>query len=120
LPPHYQPVNPEDEDDVVPDQHAAFGITRAMDAAGSRRQEPLWRDLGLQELVRGERLAEAGAQRMALRGIARGGGVMAGTGVVGAAPARAGVFLASTDASASLRVKDSGSMMGGRRVRCLR
>ena len=29
LPPHLQPVNPEDEDDVVPDQHAAFGIQRA-------------------------------------------------------------------------------------------
>ncbi|KAK9480997.1 hypothetical protein V1514DRAFT_274730 [Lipomyces japonicus] len=24
--PEYQPINPEDEDDVVPDQHAAFGI----------------------------------------------------------------------------------------------
>ncbi|KAI9799841.1 MAG: hypothetical protein M1833_003763, partial [Piccolia ochrophora] len=29
VPPAYQPINPEDEDDVVPDQHAAFGITRA-------------------------------------------------------------------------------------------
>jgi hypothetical protein len=29
IPPHLQPVNPEDEDDVVPDQHAAFGIQRA-------------------------------------------------------------------------------------------
>lgn len=28
--PALQPPNPEDEDDVVPDQHAAFGITRAM------------------------------------------------------------------------------------------
>ncbi|KAL1956040.1 hypothetical protein VTO42DRAFT_7855 [Malbranchea cinnamomea] len=52
LPPHYQPVNPEDEDDVVPDQHAAFGITRAMDA----RREIVWRDLGLEELMRGVRL----------------------------------------------------------------
>ncbi|KAK9453667.1 Apc13p protein-domain-containing protein [Dipodascopsis uninucleata] len=26
IPPEYQPINPEDEDDVVPDQHAAFGI----------------------------------------------------------------------------------------------
>jgi hypothetical protein len=33
--PQYQPPNPEDEDDVVPDQHAAFGITRAME----RRRE---------------------------------------------------------------------------------
>jgi len=29
LPLHHQPLNPEDEDDVVPDQHAAFGIQRA-------------------------------------------------------------------------------------------
>ncbi|GFF28120.1 Apc13 domain protein, partial [Aspergillus udagawae] len=42
--PQYQPPNPEDEDDVVPDQHAAFGITRAME----RRREPAWRDLGLE------------------------------------------------------------------------
>ncbi|RAO69691.1 uncharacterized protein BHQ10_005703 [Talaromyces amestolkiae] len=50
LPPHYQPINPEDEDDVVPDQHAAFGIARAMDAAERRRVEPVWRDLGMREL----------------------------------------------------------------------
>ncbi|RHZ51955.1 hypothetical protein CDV55_104388 [Aspergillus turcosus] len=42
--PQYQPPNPEDEDDVVPDQHAAFGITRAME----RKREPAWRDLGLE------------------------------------------------------------------------
>ncbi|KIW21453.1 hypothetical protein PV08_02033 [Exophiala spinifera] len=30
LPPHLQPLNPEDEDDVVPDMHAAFGINRAL------------------------------------------------------------------------------------------
>jgi len=49
IPPHLQPLNPEDEDDVVPDQHAAFGITRAM--GGERREG--WRDLGLEALVRG-------------------------------------------------------------------
>jgi len=49
--PQYQPVNPEDEDDVVPDQHAAFGITRAMD----NRRQLVWRDLGLEELMRGVR-----------------------------------------------------------------
>ncbi|KAK7208365.1 Apc13p protein-domain-containing protein, partial [Myxozyma melibiosi] len=27
--PEYEPINPEDEDDVVPDQHAAFGILLA-------------------------------------------------------------------------------------------
>ncbi|KAJ4372592.1 hypothetical protein N0V86_007954 [Didymella sp. IMI 355093] len=48
VPPHLQPVNPEDEDDVVPDQHAAFGIQRATQA----RKEPTWRDLGLEELIR--------------------------------------------------------------------
>ncbi|PGG96419.1 hypothetical protein GX51_07825 [Blastomyces parvus] len=54
VPPQHQPVNPEDEDDVVPDQHAVFGITRAMDA----RREVVWRDLALEELMRGARLAE--------------------------------------------------------------
>lgn len=48
IPPHLQPLNPEDEDDVVPDQHAAFGIQRATQA----KKEPTWRDLGLEELIR--------------------------------------------------------------------
>lgn len=48
IPPHLQPLNPEDEDDVVPDQHAAFGIQRATQA----KREPTWRDLGLEELLR--------------------------------------------------------------------
>ncbi|ETI21489.1 hypothetical protein G647_07836 [Cladophialophora carrionii CBS 160.54] len=30
LPLHLMPINPEDEDDVVPDMHAAFGINRAL------------------------------------------------------------------------------------------
>ncbi|KEZ40441.1 hypothetical protein SAPIO_CDS8317 [Scedosporium apiospermum] len=45
--PEHQPVNPEDEDDVVPDQHAAFGIQKAT----QRVKEPAWRDLGLKELM---------------------------------------------------------------------
>lgn len=48
IPPHLQPLNPEDEDDVVPDQHAAFGIQRATQG----KKEPPWRDLGLDELLR--------------------------------------------------------------------
>lgn len=48
VPPHLQPINPEDEDDVVPDQHAAFGIQRAT----QHKKEPTWRDLGLDELLR--------------------------------------------------------------------
>ncbi|GKZ33888.1 hypothetical protein AbraIFM66950_003975 [Aspergillus brasiliensis] len=61
VPPQYQPPNPEDEDDVVPDQHAAFGIARAMalqgrgfggagGGAGGGRGEGVWRDLGLEGL----------------------------------------------------------------------
>ena len=30
LPAHLMPINPEDEDDVVPDMHAAFGIQQAL------------------------------------------------------------------------------------------
>ncbi len=48
IPLHLQPINPEDEDDVVPDQHAAFGIQRAT----QNKKEPTWRDLGLEELLR--------------------------------------------------------------------
>lgn len=47
VPPHLQPINPEDEDDVVPDQHAAFGIQKAT----QKVREPAWRDLGLGELM---------------------------------------------------------------------
>lgn len=48
VPPQHQPINPEDEDDVVPDQHAAFGIQRATQAV----REPAWKDLGLSQLMR--------------------------------------------------------------------
>jgi len=48
VPAHHQPINPEDEDDVVPDQHAAFGIQKAT----QRAREPAWRDLNLQSLMR--------------------------------------------------------------------
>jgi hypothetical protein len=48
VPPQHRPINPEDEDDVVPDQHAAFGIQRAT----QRVKEPSWKDLGLSDLMR--------------------------------------------------------------------
>ncbi|KAI0490602.1 kinase-like domain-containing protein [Xylaria cf. heliscus] len=48
VPPHHQPINPEDEDDVVPDQHAAFGIQKAT----QRSKEPAWKDLDLAELMK--------------------------------------------------------------------
>lgn len=47
--PQHQPMNPDDEDDVVPDQHAAFGIQRAT----QKPREPAWRDLGLESLMNG-------------------------------------------------------------------
>lgn len=47
VPPQHQPLNPEDEDDVVPDQHAAFGIQRAT----QKTKEVAWKDLGLRELM---------------------------------------------------------------------
>ena len=47
VPPQHQPINPEDEDDVVPDQHAAFGIQRATQGT----KEPVWKDLGLADLM---------------------------------------------------------------------
>ncbi|KAF5846439.1 hypothetical protein GGP41_003851 [Bipolaris sorokiniana] len=68
IPPHLQPVNPEDEDDVVPDQHAAFGIQRATQA----KKEPTWRDLGLEDLLRRGPAAEARSGGAA--GVASGGG----------------------------------------------
>lgn len=47
MPRQHQPINPDDEDDVVPDQHAAFGIQRAT----QKPREPAWRDLGLDTLM---------------------------------------------------------------------
>lgn len=57
VPPQHRPINPEDEDDVVPDQHAAFGIQRAT----QRVKEPSWKDLGLSDLMRKGPSAESKA-----------------------------------------------------------
>ncbi|KYK57281.1 hypothetical protein DCS_04288 [Drechmeria coniospora] len=57
VPPPHQPINPEDEDDVVPDQHAAFGIQRAT----HRSKEPAWKDLGLADLMKKGPAPGAGA-----------------------------------------------------------
>lgn len=48
MPAQNQPLNPEDEDDIVPDQHAAFGIQRAT----QKTKEAAWKDLGLSELMK--------------------------------------------------------------------
>lgn len=110
LAPQYQPLNPEDEDDVVPDQHAAYGIARAMESiSGSGRARAaaagggagrdgghVWRDLGLGELV-----TRGGVDGVNAR--ARASAAALGSGAV---PAR--------------RLKGSGALMGGRRTVCLR
>ncbi|KAH8664140.1 Apc13p protein-domain-containing protein [Xylariales sp. PMI_506] len=79
VPPHHQPINPEDEDDVVPDQHAAFGIQKAT----QRNHEPAWRDLGLADLMvrRPGTLTGTGGVGSASRGV---GGIGAGAGAGGA------------------------------------
>ncbi|CAG8021041.1 unnamed protein product [Penicillium salamii] len=102
--PQYQPPNPEDEDDVVPDQHAAFGITRAMD----RRREAVWRDLGLESLVNGQGNGDAEATGTA-SGSGSGSATLRGSG---GGPAAAGMPV--------VRVKAAGRKMGGRRVVGLR
>lgn len=47
VPEQHRPINPEDEEDIVPDQHAAFGIQRAT----QKVREPAWRNLGLNRLM---------------------------------------------------------------------
>lgn len=60
VPSQHQPVNPEDEDDVVPDQHAAFGIQRAT----REKKQAAWKDLGLQALMnKGPAVGGAGVGR---------------------------------------------------------
>ena len=59
VPPHLMPPDPEDEDDVVPDQHAAFGISQAMAAREGRKKKGAWRDFDrLADVVRGLDLEE--------------------------------------------------------------
>ncbi|KAJ5636034.1 uncharacterized protein N7484_009347 [Penicillium longicatenatum] len=108
--PQHQPPNPEDEDDVVPDQHAAFGITRAMD----RRRDPVWRDLGLEALVNGQ-----GHGGVAVSANSAGGtGAAGGSGP--AATLRGTGGGAASAMSSVVRVSHAGRRMGGRRVVCLR
>ncbi|KAK3297318.1 Apc13p protein-domain-containing protein [Chaetomium fimeti] len=76
VPPDLQPVNPEEEDDVVPDQHAAYGVQKAT----QRAREPAWKDLGLSELMARGPVAGVAPKRR-LGGKRRGGGAGAGAGV---------------------------------------
>lgn len=110
--PQHQPPNPEDEDDVVPDQHAAFGITRAME----RRREPIWRDLGLEALVEGQ--GHGGGAASAGAGAAATGAAAGGSGP--GATLRGNGGGAAAVGAAAVRVRSSGRRMGGRRTVCLR
>ena len=67
LAPEHQPLNPEDEDDVVPDMHAAFGIQRATQA----RRQAGWRDLGLVRLMEGVGIGDASGNGNVGAGAAR-------------------------------------------------
>lgn len=46
--PEHEPVNPEEEEDIVPDQQAAFGITKSQQ---NRRRQAAWKDLSIKELL---------------------------------------------------------------------
>lgn len=107
----YQPPNPEDEDDVVPHQHAVFGITRAME----RRHEAVWRDLGLEALVNGQ--GHGGGGTVAGNAGATGTG---GPGLGPGATLRGSGGGPASAASAAVRVRTAGRKMGGRRVITLR
>ena len=50
-------MNPEDEDDVIPQEHAAYGIMRATgrDGQGTGGEGGrVWRDLGLETMMHGD------------------------------------------------------------------
>lgn len=93
IPAQHQPLNPEDEDDVVPDQHAAFGIQQAGRVMrGEQGRGEGWRDFGLEALVRrgptGVGPGEGGEGGQGA-GARNGTGVGIGTGA-GASGARGG------------------------------
>lgn len=46
--PEHEPVNPEEEEDIVPDQHAAFGIAKSQQI---RRRQAAWKDLSVKGLL---------------------------------------------------------------------
>lgn len=71
VPAHLLPPNPEDEDDVVPEMHAAFGIVGAMGGRGERA----WRDFGaLEEMVKGVGVKEEAVATGAMAGRGAAGG----------------------------------------------
>lgn len=46
--PEHEPVNPEEEEDIVPDQHAAFGIAKSQQI---RQRQAAWKDLSVKDLL---------------------------------------------------------------------
>ncbi|KAF8450033.1 Apc13p protein-domain-containing protein [Kalaharituber pfeilii] len=51
VPPHHQPINPEDEDDVIPDQHV-YKLPLESHELFKKTHETAWKDLGLQDLMK--------------------------------------------------------------------
>lgn len=45
--PQHRPLNPEDEDGLVPNEHAAYSINKATQS----NREPAWRDLALTSIL---------------------------------------------------------------------
>lgn len=112
VPPQHQPLNPEDEDDVVPDQHAAFGIARALQRRDPRfADHPPWRDLGLEQLMRRgppTGLADAGVDRDDADGVLM---LRMGLGVPGVGLGGSGGANGAANAEAETTV--AGGMRGG-------
>uniref|UniRef100_A0A060T2Q4 ARAD1A10373p n=1 Tax=Blastobotrys adeninivorans TaxID=409370 RepID=A0A060T2Q4_BLAAD len=47
VPPEHEPADTDEDDELAPDQYAAFGIIKSRQKAS----EPVWKDLGLRELA---------------------------------------------------------------------
>lgn len=105
LPQHLMPINPEDEDGIVPDMHAAFGIANVMgqssapDVSGEQsgrgiisRPEDTWRDFGLETLASG----------VANLGVGEGNGLSGGSERV-AGPAIVGSGTGASSAGIGMR-----------------
>ena len=104
--PQHQPLNPEDEDDVVPDMHAAFGIQRAT----QKQKEPGWRDLGLVELMNGLGVDGRGA------GISSWGQPIVSAGATGTGGERVATTNSNAAGTANGNVSAADTLRARRRV----
>lgn len=49
VPPENQPINPDDDDDLIPDQQASFGVLKSQQQRAAA--QATWKDLRLKELL---------------------------------------------------------------------